>query len=165
MEINQTQILDGIMTEHEIAESYAKLANLGAEGSKAREIAFDFMRLATVANKFRFHDKQDLSDYWASADQFLSQARAVKDTHGFTFERISSGIVWLKDNGFDYTYGRLDISALVLDAKIQLTKRLEADRQAQEQAKQRSEDERKCRKSGKKGGWNDLNQTSGQSHD
>ena len=144
------------MTAQEIDESHSKLAKLGAEGSKAREIAFDFMRLATVANKFRFHDKVDLSCYWACADQFASTALAVKDTHGFTFERISSGMEWLKDNGFDYTYGRLDITALVTDAKIQIRKRMDADRQAQELAKQRADDERKGRKSGGKTGWKDL---------
>lgn len=148
METTDKQILAGVMTAKEIEESHAKLAKLGADGSKAREYAFDFMRLATVANKFRFHDKVDLSDYWASADQFLQTARAVRDTHGFTFERISSGIEWLKDNGFDYTYGRLDIQALVVDAKIQIDKRFEAGKLAEEKAKSGQKD-------GKKESWQD----------
>lgn len=125
MDITSSKILKGVMTAQEIAETHEKLDKLGKEGSNARTIAFDFMRLATLANKFRFHDKVELSDYFASADQFLSTALAVRDTHGLTFDRISSGIEWLKDNGFDYTYGRLDIQALVVDAKVQIGKRKE----------------------------------------
>jgi hypothetical protein len=116
MEITANSILSKIMSAEEIADTHAKLATLGAEGSKALECATDFMKVATMANTFRFHKQENLFDYVSSTEQFLRQLKAVKEKHGFTNNRISSGIEWLKKHGFDFTYGRLDIDAIAKDA-------------------------------------------------
>jgi hypothetical protein len=126
--------VEKLLTVQELEETKAKLLKIGPEGSKVREIAFYFMQVATAANRARFEHK-DQFDKWASYDGFLSQLQAVRDRYRFTNARINSGIEWLKEQGFDYTYGHLDVNFVAQDAIQAINERERYRKEQEEKAK------------------------------
>jgi len=127
--------IETLLTVQELEETKAKLLKIGPDGSKIRAMAFDFMRLASSANRCRFEGHADKFEKWARYDDFLSTLMAVRDMHRFTNARINSGIEWLKDQGFDYTYGHLDVNFVAQDAIQAINERERYRKEQEEKAK------------------------------
>jgi hypothetical protein len=98
METTANAILKGVMTQKEIDESHAKLATIGAEGSQARKIAFDLMKLAESIRQANIPN-QDFYYETAHFEQFAFHLHAFKKVHGLENAKIRDGLNWLKEQG------------------------------------------------------------------
>jgi hypothetical protein len=155
MEINQTQILAGTMTEQEISETYAKLATIGQDGSLPRKVMFELMKLAeairqaTIPNQEFFYETANL-------EQFCYQYRAVRLNHNLTPNKVQDGINWLKEQGMlEDSFVIPDLELLKVKARCKVLDR----RDRLEKSKRDSENGKNDKKHGKKTDWNDLGAT------
>lgn len=84
-------MLNGLMTEQELAQSRAKWDSIGAEGSKERECAFMILRLALEIEQANVPNQ--LPNYVTSRyEQARFSLRAIRQTFGLTNGVVRGGM-------------------------------------------------------------------------
>ena len=155
MEATARDILKGVMTEQEISETYARLNTVGADGSLARKVMFDLMRLAesirqaTIPNQDFFYEASNL-------EQFCYHYRSAMKNNNLTPNKTMDGVNWLKEQGLlEELFVIPDLELLKVKARCKVMDR----KDRLERSKKEAESGKTDKKNGQKTGWKDLSAT------
>jgi len=109
--------IHGLMTQSDIDSTHERLAKIGAEGSIARQVAFEFAVLASMISDAT-RGGHDFYEKAGKLEQCWLKIRAIRDRFNFTNERIESGLTWAKEQGIiEASFYVPDINFLIVEAQ------------------------------------------------
>jgi hypothetical protein len=122
--------LIGLMTKADIDATNERLAKIGADGSVARQVAFEFSILASMISDAT-RGGHDFYEKAGKLEQCWLKIRAIRDRFNFTNERIESGLTWAKEKGIiEASFYVPDVNFLIVEAQRLIKERLVKSKEA-----------------------------------